>query len=301
MKTYLYFENLRYEENKLKIEKGKIIIEHKGFINSIYTNQSNLTEICDGFKHNRTYLKELLEINNAYCPELLKNKLKYLRGKYAYEENEKVFDKFYVEFENNWKNYLYIYTADEILKIILDFGKRMLRKTKLLDYTFTDDHIYNINTMINRLSEEKRWDIERIIISFINKIGVPVEIINNCSIWNEFIYDSILLYYISNNNNDVILNYLNNKYRNIEDIESERLIKMDTNSKIVYDVKSILSFVYNYVVNDKFNDKEISKEELEDYRKYLLNKSSTKEKKKKITNYSYNDLLKSYMRHKLKY
>ena len=323
MKNYIVLKKPKYRVNEVKIVDNKIIVKHSGKIGFYNINFIELFD--EGIVSKNEMISELSDICGGYCNEYLKNKIKTIKSKYYKVEDDLIIYNFNNELENNFDKYIYIYSEEELSNIILNFGKSINTITKI-----DLNKIYNENQNINYIFKEsysllikklkdKSKKLELLINKLVYKIGVQpvIDKDSKSSNWNTIIYISLLSYLYKESvygnikldfNVLELLKYVLSKLStNISSVDFE-IIKLKKDSKEIKRIKSIIPFIIYYLenhyyyinyYNNWYSDHLL--DELEDFREQLLLKTKNKEKREKISLYSYerlNDLLR---RNKLNY
>lgn len=335
----IYYAKPRFRFNELRIENGDIIIKHSDEIKN--TMDVDLEDFYYESSEKNDYIRELLDIDSGYCPWYLKNIIKSLRVKDYNQELENVYDKFNEMIKEKWWLYLSLYKEDELVNIILKFGKDIWNivksgKNEIFTPLICGKSSYDV--FMNTLLNTNKKLLSRKIDQLIQKIGIPVFININqgnniYSIWNEFIYACFLLYIVKalekeelksdylictddteiNDRKKYLKKYiialLDKALRNQRFSNGINIINTGTNTKEVWIIYSVIPFAFSYVndnygsnaKNIEFIKADILTDELEDYREYLLAKTKNEKRKKEINEYSYTTLYKSYRRKKLNY
>lgn len=323
MKKLILFQRPKYRNNNVIIEDNKIQVFHNG---KIKISKIDLKEVFEDTNRKNDILSSILNIYDGYCPEILKNKLKALRAK---PNDELAYCSFDEELSKNFELYTSIYNEKELAKIILNFGKDIFNLTKIdlnSCYNETDNietfykKTYNLTIELIKKSNIAR--LNRNINKLIFKIGVPTAILKKekelYSIWNTFIYISLLCYLYKEVMDKKIktkvnflelLKYILYTKFNKTIFECEyMIINLQKDTKEVMKIKSLIPFVIFYLDNH-YNNSQYYEfwlsdhliDELDDFRKYLLIKFKKETKKNEIEAYSYEELEKKYRRKKLNY
>lgn len=276
----IYYAKPRFRVNEVRIENGDIIVKHLDEVKNV--ENVDLKEFYTGSSDKNTYVSDLLDIDSGgYCPSYLKNIIKSLRVKDVNPKIENVYIEFNEMIKEKWWLYLSLYKENELVDIILKFGKDVWNIvesgkneifTPLLSGKCSYDNFMNILLKSNKKTLSKK--INKLIL----KIGVPtfkyIGKDNNIysNMWNEFLYISMLFYLVEalskkkiiaddiiNIDNDkivdrevylkdcVILAFLSEVFKQANYSNEVSILKTKTDSKEVCVVYSILPFVFNYI------------------------------------------------------
>lgn len=322
MKNYIMYSKPKYRFNRIiKDNSNKIIVKHD---EKIEINNIDLKSLFKETTLKNEMISEISGIFNGYCNEYLKNKIKTIRAEYIKDKKIPKFKIYNDEIKNNINYYTTIYTEDELVNIILKFGKALYTISKVdLNAIYLEnqdlEYIYKMsfNSIIKSLKLNER-KLEKIINKTIYKIGVPTNIDkDNTSNWNYVIYVSLLSYlYVEsvlgrirlNFNIIPLLRYILLKFnKNVSEIEII-IKKIGKGSKEVKKIKSIIPFIIYYIENHYYYINDYDNwyadhliDELEDFRQSLLLNTKSIQKKKKYNDYSYKQLNELLHRKKFKY
>lgn len=322
MKNYIMYSKPKYRFNRIiKDDTNKIIVKH---YEKIEINNIDLKSLFKETTLKNEMISEISGIFNGYCNEYLKNKIKTIRAEYIKDKKIPKFKIYNDEIKNNINYYTTIYTEDELVNIILKFGKALYTISKVdLNAIYLEnqdlEYIYKMsfNSIIKSLKLNER-KLEKIINKTIYKIGVPTNIDkDNTSNWNYVIYVSLLSYlYVEsvlgrirlNFNIIPLLRYKLLKFnKNVSEIEII-IKKIGKGSKEVKKIKSIIPFIIYYIENHYYYINDYDNwyadhliDELEDFRQSLLLNTKSIQKKKKYNDYSYKQLNELLHRKKFKY
>lgn len=322
MKNYIMYSKPKYRFNSIiKDDSNKIIVKHD---EKIEINNIDLKSLFKETTLKNEMISEISGIFNGYCNEYLKNKIKTIRAEYIKDKKIPKFKIYNDEIKNNINYYTTIYTEDELVNIILKFGKALYTISKVdLNAIYLEnqdlEYIYKMsfNSIIKSLKLNER-KLEKIINKTIYKIGVPTNIDkDNTSNWNYVIYVSLLSYlYVEsvlgrirlNFNILPLLRYILLKFnKNVSEIEII-IKKIGKDSKEVKRIKSVIPFIIYYIENHYYYINDYDNwyadhliDELEDFRQSLLLNTKSIQKKKKYNDYSYKQLNELLHRKKFKY
>lgn len=253
MKEYVMLKRKKFRKNKLEVEKNKtnnnnIMVRHDNLFmpNKDFELLESLIS-DDGISiDTNKVIDEYYNICFAYCPKYLKTKLKNLNNK---DDNE-VIEKFEIELKKNFETYTSLYTEDEVIKIIEDFGSKIFSlipdKCNDLWSIISSNKKKTIQMFINNIVNHiDKGKLENIINSYIYKYGIVAQTIvrNKESRWDDYIYTSVMTY--------LILSFIKTLYSNVLTIEEKKyefskiLMKLNYPRKDLVDIREIIKMLFN--------------------------------------------------------
>lgn len=328
----LQYDTCRYRRTNIKIVNDSIIAIHSDEITGIeeISSEEQLTH-CSS---KNEYVSALL-MNDGYCPEYLSGIIKSIKAQCKKNLNVKaIYKSLDDRMRSDWRQYISLYKEEELVDIILKFGKdiwEIFRKYRyeiilpLVQHNLKESY----KTFKMAIRNIDRESVSLSINDLIKKIGISTLLHKNgkyiWSKWDLFVYISMLLYLVkalaynietlddikSDNKTDTvnslieyILTYINkvNKKNNYK--VEYYILKTKSDSKEVYKITSALHFVYDYVVkhygvNLEGYDmilQDMVELQLDAFRDDLINKEKNKTKINKIKKYSYKKLKELYNR-----
>lgn len=307
MKKYFVYDKPKYKINKVNIVNNEIMVKHESMIEPC---KINLAELFDETDSKNEVISELTDITGGYCNKYLKNILKNYRTEFLINWDDSIYNEFNTELTNNFNKYTTIYDETELTKIIFNFGKSINTLSKIdFDeiYNENDDIEYlfqrSLSLMIKNLSTKIKR-LEHIIEKFIYKIGIDPKINKkNSSNWNMIIYVSLLSYLYKETvfgtidikfNLLVLLKYVLLKLNSYTSNGEYAIIKYKKDTKEVIKIGSIIPFIIYYLENHyyykQYYDDWITdnkKDELDDFRNYVINNTKSSSKRTKYQLYDY--------------
>jgi len=219
MENYVILKRRRFRSNDISYDNNNITVKHSILLspNKKFKLYNSLIKEESLSLDTKKVIADYYNLYDAYCPKYLKTILKNLKSKAFKRDNpEKIIDEFETILKSDFRIYTSIYQEDEIIKIITKFGSSILsminKKDINLWYILNSDNKNTIKELIESIVKciNKR-KLERIINAYIYKYGVLAPLlkkkaddtqdkVNNNqdreTIWNDFIYTSIMTYFI---------------------------------------------------------------------------------------------------------
>ena len=219
MENYVILKRRRFRSNDISYDNNNITVKHSILLspNKKFKLHDSLIEEDSLSLDTNNVIADYYNLYDSYCPKYLKTTLKNLKSK-AFKSNnpDKVIDEFEIILKSDFRTYTSIYQEEEIIKIITKFGSSILSMTNMKDINLwsilNSDNENTVKELIKSIIKcTNKRKLERIINTYIYKYGVlaPLlkkkvnsmqdEVNNNQSketIWNDFVYVSIMAYYI---------------------------------------------------------------------------------------------------------
>lgn len=335
MENYVKLDGRRFKNNTISIDDNHIYVNHKFELDQIkrvdYSNMKKRKA-----SHNEI-VSCMLEINDGYCPRYLKRVIDNLQVK---DDDVKIVQSFMdnltFDYLNVYKEFeiskILINFGGKIYKIIDKFcmSKKFLSYlgNESINKSFNDECNNSIKE-VNKILKNNLSKTESYINELIHKIGVPILCYKNKkneieSKWEFFIYCCMISYICSDCSNLQISIYESNFIKLIDQYNAfykkenknikgfnlcKKIIKFETDSKEVVNVDNIIRMLSIYIINHcgyykDYYDSWIAdnmRDELDDYKNYLLRTEKNPQKKNLIFNYTYSELDKKIRRKKLNY